>query len=142
MSRMSASVRASPGAPSVGWTGARTVTIDRSVAAGGMGLGFNGGELLLLALGACYTNDVYREAKKRGIEVRSIAVEVSAEFPKEGAGAEDVRYDVRVEADATAEAIRDLLEATDSVAEIHNTLRAATPVRLGKVEAVSTGAGP
>lgn len=136
MSRMTASVRANPGSPSVGWSGARTVTIDRSPAAGGMGLGFNGGELLLLALGACYTNDVYREAKKRGITVRSVAVEVSADFPREGAGAEDVRYDVRIEADAPAETIRALLEATDGVAEIHNTLRAGTPVKLASVEIV------
>ncbi len=35
----------------VGWSGHRTLTIDRPEQAGGMGLGFNGGELLLLAIG-------------------------------------------------------------------------------------------
>ena len=130
---MSASVRSAPGAPSVGWSGTRTVTIDRSAAAGGMGLGYNGGELLLLALGACYTNDLYREAKKRGLEIRSIAVEVSASFPAEGAAAEDVRYDVDISASGSEADVRALVEATDKVAEIHNTLRVGTPVRLGTV---------
>ena len=32
----------------VGWAGHRTLTVDRPEQAGGMGLGFNGGELLLL----------------------------------------------------------------------------------------------
>jgi uncharacterized OsmC-like protein len=35
----------------VGWAGHRTLTIDRETQAGGVGLGFNGGELLLLAIG-------------------------------------------------------------------------------------------
>src|SRR6266566_6587099 len=43
----------------VGWTGHRTLTIDRPEQAGGMGLGFNGGELLLLAIGGCYCNDIF-----------------------------------------------------------------------------------
>jgi hypothetical protein len=33
----------------------------------GGGSSANGGELLCLALATCYCNDVYREAKKRGI---------------------------------------------------------------------------
>lgn len=130
---MSASVRSLPGTPSVGWSGGRTVTIDRSAQAGGMGLGFNGGELLLLALGACFTNDLYREAKKRGIDVRGVSVEVSASFPAEGAPGEDVRYDVEVDAAAGEADVRALVEATDKLAEIHNTLRVATPVTLGRV---------
>ena len=63
----------------VGSAGSRTVTIDRSKDAGGFGLGFNGGELLLLAIGGCYSNDVFREADKMGIRIRSVRVEVSAE---------------------------------------------------------------
>jgi hypothetical protein len=39
------------GSLAVGSSGSRTVTIDRSKEAGGLGLGFNGGELLLLAIG-------------------------------------------------------------------------------------------
>ena len=49
----------------IGWSGSRTVTIDRTKEAGGEGLGFRGGELLLLAIGGCYSNEVYREAAPR-----------------------------------------------------------------------------
>jgi organic hydroperoxide reductase OsmC/OhrA len=42
----------------IGSAGLRTVTIDRTKEPGGYGLGFNGGELLLLAIGGCYSNDI------------------------------------------------------------------------------------
>jgi hypothetical protein len=37
-----------------------------------MGLGFNGGELLLLAIGGSYCNDIFREAAKRGMVIKSV----------------------------------------------------------------------
>jgi uncharacterized OsmC-like protein len=43
-----------------------------------MGLGFNGGELLLLAIGGCYCNDIFREAAKRGMPIKSVHVDVEA----------------------------------------------------------------
>ena len=102
----------------------------------GFGSSVNGGELLFLALATCYCNDIYREAAKRGIRVESVEVEVDGEFGAEGAGATDVRYRARIAAQADAETIRALAEATDRVAEIQNTLRAATPVILSEIEAV------
>ena len=39
----------------------------------GFGSSVNGGELFL-ALATCYCNDLYREAKKRGIEVETVQV--------------------------------------------------------------------
>ena len=42
----------------------------------GRGSGTNGGELLFLALATCFCNDVYREAAREGIDVRSVEVEV------------------------------------------------------------------
>lgn len=103
-----------------------------------MGLGFNGGELLLLALGACFTNDLHREARKRGIDLVAADVEVSAEFPAEGAPGQELRFDVRVEARGADDAtLRRLVEETDRVAEIHQTLRVGTPVALGRVQTVA-----
>jgi putative redox protein len=55
----------------VGSLGPRTVTIDRSKESGGLGLAFNGGELLLLAIGGCYSNDIFREAAKRGLAIKT-----------------------------------------------------------------------
>lgn len=102
---------------------------------GAPGSDVNGGELLFLALATCYCNDVYREAKRAGIDVRAVSVEVSGEFGGPGESARNVEYRARVEAAGTSEAeVRRLLQHTDTVAEIQNTLRAGVPVRLAAVE--------
>ena len=114
----------------VGSSGQRTVTIDRAKEAGGLGLGFNGGELLLLAIGGCYSNDIYREAAKRGMNIRSVQVEVKADWGGQPVRAQNVCYTAKVEADATEAEILDLIQHTDKVAEIPNSLRFATEVQL------------
>ncbi len=98
----------------------------------GFGSSVNGGEALFFALATCYCNDIYREAKKRGISVERVEVEVQGEFPSEGAPAEQVSYHASVKADADQDAIRDLMRHTDTVAEIQNSLRAGLPVELSQ----------
>lgn len=138
MAQTSIHVRTLDGASAaVGWSGPRTVTIDRSEAAGGLGIGFNGGELLFLALGACYTNDLYREAAKRNMTLKSVRVDVEGDWGGDPVRAQNVNFSVRVEASASQEEILDLIKHTDRVAEIHNSLRRGTQVSLGKTEAVS-----
>jgi organic hydroperoxide reductase OsmC/OhrA len=102
----------------------------------GSGSSVNGAELLFLALATCYCNDLYREAAKRNIEVEKVEVEVSGEFGEEGTGAQNVTYSAKVHATGTDEEIRALMQHTDSVAEIQNTLRAGTDVILNRVEVV------
>jgi uncharacterized OsmC-like protein len=114
----------------IGSSGSRTVTIDRSKETGGLGLGFNGGELLLLAIGGCYSNDVFREAGRMGICVRSVQIEVSADWGGSPVRAQNVNMKVKVEADADEARINELIAHTDSVAEIPNSLRHGTEVRL------------
>ncbi|HLJ59910.1 MAG TPA: OsmC family protein [bacterium] len=121
----------------VGWTGHRTVTVDRAEQAGGMGLGFNGGELLLLAIGACYTNDLYREAAKQQLTIQSVQVDVDADWSGDPVRAQNVSFSVKVEARASEREILDLITHTNRVAEIHNSLRMGTAVELGKTEAIS-----
>ena len=103
----------------------------------GYGSSTNGAELLFLALATCYCNDIYREAAKRGIEVKQVEVEVEGDFGSEGEAAKNVTYRAKVVAQASEEAIRELMHHTDQAAEIQNTLRAETPVRLALVEAVA-----
>jgi uncharacterized OsmC-like protein len=103
---------------------------------GGFGSSANGGELLLLALASCYCNDIYREAAKRNIKVESVDVEVSADFGGEGEPAKNVTYRAKVAAQASEAEIREMMKFTDTVAEIQNTLRIATPVVLTEIEAV------
>lgn len=103
----------------------------------GFGSSANGGELLFLALATCYCNDIYREATQRGIKVVSVDVTVEGDFGKAGEPARNVMYSAKVSAQASESEIADLMKHTDTVAEIHNTLRVETPVRLDRIEAKS-----
>ena len=120
----------------MGWSGPRAVAIDRAESAGGLGVGFSGGELLFLAIGACYTNDLYREAAKKKLVLKSVRVDVDGDWGGDPARAQDVTFSVRVEAKARRREILDLIQHTDRVAEIHNSLRMRTTVSLAKAEAV------
>ncbi len=121
----------------LGWSGQHAVTIDRTTQAGGQGLGYSGGELLCLAIGACYCNDIYREADKRGMRVTSVHVQVQGDWGGDPVRAQNVSYDVKIEADGSDAEIRDLIAYTDRIAEIPNSLRMATAVTLANVEVVS-----
>lgn len=94
------------------------------------GSSVTGGELLFLALATCFCNDIYREAGKREIKVHSVEVEVDGDFEAERMPASSIVYRVSVHADASKEKIDELIRYTDEIAEIHNTLRLGTPVRL------------
>lgn len=96
----------------------------------GPGSAVNGGELLLLALASCYCNDIYREAAKRNIPITSVEVQASATFGSEGQPGMNFRYKPVIVSTASPEQIADLVRFTDTVAEIHNTLRAGTVVHL------------
>jgi organic hydroperoxide reductase OsmC/OhrA len=101
----------------------------------GLGSSANGGELLFLALATCYCNDIYREARKRGIEVESVQVDVSSEFGAPGEPARNIRYRATVAAKAAQEEILALMRHTDTVAEIQNTLRQSSGIVLTACEA-------
>lgn len=111
-----------------------THPIDIAPKASGFGSSANGGELLLLALATCYCNDIYREADKRGIRVELVEVDVDGQFGAEGEPATGVTYRAKVVAHATEAEIRELMQHTDSLAEIQNTLRVQTPVTLSHIE--------
>ena len=111
-------------------------TIDIPPRTSGFGSGVNGGELLFLALATCYCNDIYREAAKRGIVVEQVEVDVAGAFGAEGEPARHVAYRARVVARAAEAEIRELMQQTDAMAEIQNTLRVPTPVTLDQIEAI------
>jgi uncharacterized OsmC-like protein len=93
--------------------------------------------LLFLALATCYCNNIYREAAKRNIKVERVEVQVDGDFGAEGEPASNVTYRAKVYTKGTEAEIRSLMEETDKVAEIQNTLRKSTPVRLAGTEMVS-----
>lgn len=113
-------------------------SLDLPAKASGPGIGLNGGELLFLALATCYGNDIYREAAKRGIEVTRVEVDVRGKFGDPGEPATNIRYSAMVTASVPEAVIVDLMRHTDTVAEIHNTLRAGASVELVAVTAITT----
>lgn len=121
----------------VGSSGPRSVTIDRSKESGGLGLGFNGGELLLLAIGGCYSNDLFREASKRNLQIRGVKIEVGADWGGDPVRAQNIAFSVAVEADASETEILDLIRHTDRVAEIPNSLRHGAEVELVQCKAIT-----
>jgi uncharacterized OsmC-like protein len=114
----------------LGAAGPFTLVVDRPAAAGGGGRGFNGGELLYLAVAGCISNDLFREAQAVGIALRHVRVRVAGAFAGEPAVSGEIRYEVDVDGDAPAEQLRALVERVDAIAEIPNSLRGGTPVRL------------
>lgn len=84
----------------------------------------------MLALATCYCNDLYREAQRLGIQIEAAEVEATAEFPGIGLAATDITYTAKIRSSASPELVQRLLRETDAVAEVHNTVRAAIPVRL------------
>lgn len=72
------------GRAAVGRAGTHALIADRPAGiAGGEGLGFNGGQLLALALGGCFCNDVQYAADELGESVSDLAVDVSLELAGE-----------------------------------------------------------
>jgi uncharacterized OsmC-like protein len=119
----------------IGSAGAHTLVVDRPADAGGRGLGFNGGELLYLAIAGCVSNDLFREAAADGITLERVRVMVRGDFAGAPAVSGEVVYDVEVTGDAPPEQLRALVEKVDRIAEIPNSLRRGTPVSLGAVAA-------
>ena len=94
--------------------------------------------MLLLAIGGCYSNDVFREAAKRGIPVKNVHVRVSADWAGDPVRAQNVSFTVEVEADSTEAEISELIRHTDRVAEIPNSLRLGTDVKLASFKAIAS----
>ena len=117
-------------------TGQNSQTLSIAPKTAGRGSSVNGGELLFLALATCYCNDLYREAAQQKIEIIAVTVEVSGEFGGPGEPARNISYRASVEARAPQHEILALMEHTDRVAEIHNTLRRGLPVTLTSCEAI------
>lgn len=65
----------------IGWAGSHTLIVDRPEGkAGGMGLGFNGAQMLALTIGGCFCNDLRYVAQEMGLGIRNLAVSVTVQM--------------------------------------------------------------
>lgn len=116
-------------------TGENAQSMQIAAKTSGNGSSVNGAELLLLALATCYCNDIYREAAQRGIVVSKVEVEARGEYDGlPGHPITEIIYRAVIASDAPAHEIEALAQITDTLAEIHNTLRQGASVRLAQVE--------
>jgi uncharacterized OsmC-like protein len=121
----------------IGSAGPHTLVVDRPVDGGGRGLGFNGGQLLYLAIGGCVSNDLFREAAARGIRLTTVRVVVRGDFSGDPAVSDPVAYDVELAGEATSDQLEELVAYVDAIAEIPNSVRSGTEVRLAKVDVIA-----
>ena len=86
---------------------------------GGIGVDADGtgAHLLLVSVGVCVLNDVYREAQP-GIQVDGVRVQVSGDFDAETWSATAVTYEVEIDSPDDEATVSRLLERVDAVAEV------------------------
>ena len=118
------------GPTALGSAGPYTLVADRPIAAGGHGHGFNGGQLLYLAIAACISNDLYREASARGIALTDVILSVDGDFPARGRPSTPIEVSLEVTGAASEDDLAALVDEVDAIAEIPNSIRGTTPVRI------------
>ena len=132
MTSMTVQLRSIPGTQAaVGWAGAHTIVVDRPEGkAGGLGLGFNGGQLLGLAIGGCFCNDLRYVAHEMGLRLASIEVEVSVEFEGTPPLATGASMRVNVEAEDRTSDLPALIRRARDISTVGKSVERGLPVRL------------
>lgn len=123
----------------LGAAGPFTLVVDSPAEAGGGGRGFNGGQLLHLAVAGCVSNDLFREAAKRGITLTRVVVTVDGGYGGQPVTSTGISYSVEVAGQAPEPDLIALVSHVDAIAEIPNSLRQGTPVTLGRVNVGERG---
>jgi organic hydroperoxide reductase OsmC/OhrA len=116
---------------SVGRAGAHSVVADRPRGkSGGMGLGFNGGELLALAIGGCFCNDLQAIADEMGLAIADLSVAVTVDFEGQPSRATAARMEVDCKL-ADGSHPWALIERAKAVTTIANSLCSGIKVEIG-----------
>ncbi|HTR13582.1 MAG TPA: OsmC family protein [Roseiarcus sp.] len=108
----------------VGWSGAHTIVVDRPDGkAGGKGLGFNGGQLLGLAIGGCFCNDLQYVAHEMGHTPRVTAGGSRRDFEGTPLIATQAVMRVNVTASEKDAGIAALIKRARDISAVANTLK-------------------
>jgi organic hydroperoxide reductase OsmC/OhrA len=114
----------------VGRAGTHAVISDRPEdRAGGMGLGFNGGQLLALAIGGCFCNDLQAIADEMGLSIADLSVSVSIDFEGKPSRATSVRMAVDCALGDGSDP-SELIERAKAVTTIGNSISQGVPVEI------------
>ena len=116
----------------VGRSGNHHIIADRPDGKfGGMGLGFNGGELLALSIGGCFCNDMQAIADQMELEIDDLRVSVSIDFDGDPVRATDVRMSVDCTL-ADGSNPTELIERAKADTTIGNSLREGIPLQISR----------
>jgi organic hydroperoxide reductase OsmC/OhrA len=131
MNSMQVSLRNVPGTKAaMGWAGGHTVVIDRAEGrAGGMGLGFNGGQMIALAIGGCFCNDLRYVADAMGVELDTIEVEVAIELDGKPLLVTSATMTVHATA-AQGVDVAEIIRRAEADSTVSNSVRTGFPVKV------------
>ncbi len=131
MARTTIEYRALPGTrAAVGRSGNHSVIADRPPEKfGGMGLGFNGGELLALSIGGCFCNDMQAIAEQMGLTIADLRVTVDVDFTGQPVRASNARLGVDCTL-ADGSDPHELIERAKADTTIGNSLRSGIPLEI------------
>jgi organic hydroperoxide reductase OsmC/OhrA len=108
----------------LGWAGSHTLIVDRAEGkAGGKGLGFNGGQLLGLAIGGCLCNDLRYVAHDLGVQLLSVEVDVTVRLEGNPALATAAEIAVRIAAADKKTDMEALIERAVAISTVANSLQ-------------------
>jgi len=119
----------------LGWAGGHTIVVDRPEGkAGGMGLGFNGAQLLGLALGGCLCNDLRYVAHDMGVALEAISMSVRIELDGDPLLVTSATINVSCETRDGFDP-RNVIERASRGSAVANSLKRGVPVliELGKI---------
>jgi organic hydroperoxide reductase OsmC/OhrA len=132
MPTMSVQLRSIPDTEAaMGWAEGHTIVVDRPDGkAGGMGLGFNGGQLLGLAIGGCFCNDLQYVAHDLGVRLTSIQVDVTVAFEGSPLLATHATMRVAVTAADKDADVRTVILRAQDVSAVSNSLKRGVPLQI------------
>lgn len=138
MARITVNIRAGDGIESsIEGIGAGRIIAEKSPRSGSpTGMGFGGGEMLCLAVGACFFNNLQREAASQGIRLESVEVEVSAEWDGSSPVAKRLQLLPHVTAQSSRREIDTLIRRAFEISSVANTIIHGAPVELAGQAAV------
>lgn len=100
--------------------------------AGGQGLGFNGGEILALAIGGCLCNDLRYVAHARGLRIDALAVTTTLRLAGEPLLVQSAEVAVEVTGPLSDPEIDRLLREAERDSTIGNSVRRGLAVTLSR----------
>ena len=114
----------------MGWAGGHTIVVDRPEGkAGGLGLGFNGAQLLAFAIGGCFCNDLRYVADRTGAALGTISVTVAVELDGDPLLMTGATMTVKCEMLDGSDA-QNLIAETTSTTMVTNSIRNGVPVTI------------